>query len=297
MTFPDLGKPRVGITWMVLSGLAFVVQNGIVRHMGADIHALQSAFIRFVWGVILLAPMLPHLLRHVPRKVMPMLIWRGLFHAAAVVLWFYAMARIPIAQVTAIGYLNPVLMLLAGSVLLGEALTLRRILAVVAALIGALIVLRPGVQVLGLGHLAQIGAAICFCGSYLLAKQLSSQISASVIVAMMSLVVVVILAPMAWVVWQPVTWVQVLWLGGVAVMATIGHYCMTRAFRAAPLAVTQPVVFLQLVWATILGASLFGEAVDAYVLIGGALIIGAISWLAWRDHHSTADLSEGQRTP
>ncbi len=297
MTFPDLGKPRVGITWMVLSGLAFVVQNGIVRHMGADIHALQSAFIRFVWGVILLAPMLPHLLRQVPSTVMPILLWRGLFHAAAVVLWFYAMARIPIAQVTAIGYLNPVLMLLAGSVLLGEALTLRRILAVVAALIGALIVLRPGVQVLGLGHLAQIGAAICFCGSYLLAKQLSSQISASVIVAMMSLVVVVLLAPLAWVVWEPVTWLQVLWLGGVAVMATIGHYCMTRAFRAAPLAVTQPVVFLQLVWATILGASLFGEAVDAYVLMGGALIIGAISWLAWRDHQSTADLSEGQRTP
>lgn len=297
MTFPDLGKPRIGIAWMVCSGLAFVVQNGIVRHMGADINALQSAFIRFVWGVILLAPMLPHLLRNLPAKVVPVLLWRGVFHAAAVVLWFYAMARIPIAQVTAIGYLNPVLMLLAGSVLLGEALPLRRILAVIAALIGALIVLRPGLQVLGLGHLAQIGAAICFCGSYLLAKRLSSQISASVIVAMMSLVVVVILAPLAWVVWQPVTWVQILWLGGVAVMATVGHYCMTRAFRAAPLAVTQPVVFLQLVWATILGASMFGEPVDGYVLVGGGLIIAVISWLAWRDHQSTSALAEGQRAP
>jgi drug/metabolite transporter (DMT)-like permease len=297
MTFPDLGKPRIGIAWMVCSGLALVVQNGIVRHLGADINALQSAFIRFVWGVILLAPMLPHLLGNLPAKVMPVLLWRGVFHAAAVVLWFYAMARIPIAQVTAIGYLNPVLMLLAGSVLLGEALPLRRILAVIAALVGALIVLRPGLQVLGLGHLAQIGAAICFCGSYLLAKRLSSQISASVIVAMMSLVVVVILAPLAWVVWQPVTWAQILWLGGVAVMATVGHYCMMRAFRAAPLAVTQPVVFLQLVWATILGASVFGEAVDGYVLVGGALIIAVISWLAWRDHQSTSALAEGQRAP
>jgi drug/metabolite transporter (DMT)-like permease len=297
MIFADLGKPRVGMAWMICSGLAFVVQNGIVRHMGADIHALQSAFIRFVWGVILLAPMLPHLLRHLPVKVMPLLLWRGVFHAAAVVLWFYAMVRIPIAQVTAIGYLNPVLMLLAGSVLLGESLPLRRILAVVAALLGALIVLRPGVQALNSGHFAQIGAAVCFCGSYLLAKRLSSQISASVIVAMMSLVVVVILAPLAWVVWEPVTWVQVLWLGGVAVMATLGHYCMTRAFRAAPLAVTQPVVFLQLVWATILGATMFGEAVDAYVLTGGGLIIGAISWLAWRDHQSAATLTEGQRAP
>jgi drug/metabolite transporter (DMT)-like permease len=69
---------------------------------------------------------------------------------------------------------------------------------------------------------------------------------------------------------------------------------MTRAFRAAPLAVTQPVVFLQLVWASILGASLFDEAVDAYVLIGGGLIIGAISWLAWRDHQGARALMAGR---
>lgn len=297
MSFSDLGQPRFGIAWMVGSGLAFVVQNGIVRHMGAEMPALQSAFIRFVWGVVLLAPMLPILARGLPRVILPTLIWRGVFHAGAVVLWFYAMARIPIAQVTAIGYLNPVLMLLAGSFLLGEALTLRRIVAVLIALLGAVIVLRPGVQALNTGHFAQIGAAVCFCGSYLLAKRLSGQISASVIVAMMSIVVVILLAPLAWAVWQPVTLRQILWLGAVAVMATVGHYCMTRAFRAAPLAVTQPVVFLQLVWASILGASLFDEAVDAYVLIGGALIIGAISWLAWRDHQGTRALIEGQRAP
>ena len=62
-----------------------------------------------------------------------------------------------------------------------------------------------------------------------------------------------------------------------------GHYFMTRAFAVAPLTVTQPVTFLQLVWATLLGALAFGEAVDPWVLLGGAIIILAISYITWRE--------------
>jgi drug/metabolite transporter (DMT)-like permease len=284
MRFTDKGQPIIGIAWMVLCGLFFVVQNGIVRYLGDDLPSIQSAFIRFVWGVVLLAHVLPSLRAKLPRAALAPLALRGAFHAVAVVLWFYAMARIPLAQVTAIGYLNPVMMLMIASLLLGEGLALRRIIAIGVALLGALIVLRPGIQTITDGHVAQIGAALAFCGSYLMAKRLSARLDAAVIVAMMSPVVAVILAPFAWAVWQPVTQSQILWLGAVAVMATGGHYSMTRAFAAAPLAVTQPVTFLQLVWASVMGATLFGEAVDAYVLLGGALIIGAISWLTWREH-------------
>ena len=279
---------------MVLCGLFFVVQNGIVRHLGGDLPALQSAFIRFVWGIVLLAHLLPSLPAHLPRKSLGLLVLRGGFHALAVVLWFYAIVRIPLAQVTAIGYLNPVMMMVIASLLLGEGVALRRVVAVGIALLWALIVLRPGFQVITDGHMAQIGAALAFCGSYLLAKRLSADIDASVIVAMMSVVVAAVLAPFAFAVWQPVTMVQVLWLGGVALMATGGHYAMTRAFAAAPLAVTQPVTFLQLVWASVMGATLFGEAVDGYVLGGGALIIGAISWTAWREHVQTRAVARRQ---
>jgi drug/metabolite transporter (DMT)-like permease len=292
--FTDKGQPIRGIAWMVLCGLFFVVQNGIVRYLGDDLPAMQSSFVRFVWGVLLLAPVLPRLRAKLPRATLGPLALRGAFHAVAVVLWFYAMARIPLAQVTAIGYLNPVMMLVIAALLLGEGFALRRIIAITVALIGALIVLRPGLQPITAGHIAQIGAALAFCGSYLMAKRLSAQLDASVVVAMMSPVVAVILAPFAWAVWQPMTWGQVLWLGAVAVMATGAHYSMTRAFAAAPLAVTQPVTFLQLVWASLMGAALFGEPVDGFVLLGGGLIIGAISWLTWREHGQTGAARAGQ---
>ena len=58
---------------------------------------------------------------------------------------------------------------------------------------------------------------------------------------------------------------------------------VTLAFAAAPLTVTQPVTFLQLVWSVLLGAALFGEAVDVWVIVGGALVLGAISFITWRE--------------
>ena len=76
---------------------------------------------------------------------------------------------------------------------------------------------------------------------------------------------------------------QLGWLALVAVFATGGPYCMARAFAAAPLTVTQPVTFLQFVWASLLGAMVFDESVDPWVITGGAIIIAAISLLAWRE--------------
>ena len=91
------------------------------------------------------------------------------------------------------------------------------------------------------------------------------------------------MAPFALWVWVPVSWQQVALLAGTAVLGTTAHYCMTRAFAAAPLAVTQPVTFLGIIWATLLGALVFGEPVDGYVLAGAALIIAAITLATWRE--------------
>lgn len=287
-------KPVHGVLWMLASGLSFVGVNGLVRALGTDLPAAQSAFIRFGFGVLFLLPTLAPLLRAgMPRQAWRVLGLRGVLHTAAVICWFYAMARLPVAEVTAIGYLNPVLVTLGAALFFGEVLALRRILAVAVAICGAAIILRPGLREVTDGHLAQMGAAFFFAGSYLCAKRLSGLISASAIVAMMSLTVTLGLLPFAIWVWVPVTLLQMAALALVALFATLGHYCMTRAFVVAPLTVTQPVTFLQLVWATLLGALVFGEGVDAFVLLGGGLIIAAISYITFRE----AVLRRQQITP
>ena len=79
------------------------------------------------------------------------------------------------------------------------------------------------------------------------------------------------------------TFAELGWLALTAAFATAGHYTMTLAFAAAPLTVTQPVTFLQLVWATVLGAVAFDEGVDIFVIAGGALILGSVTFITWRE--------------
>lgn len=267
-----------------MTTLAFVGVNGIVRHLGTDLPAAQSAFIRFAFGLVFLAPAL-WAMRGVrlAEGIWPLFLWRGALHVAAVIFWFWAMARVPVAEMAAIGFLNPVIVLVIAGLLLGEGLGKGRFISVLVALVGALVVLRPGLREVLPGHLAQLAATVCFAVSYIFAKRLSGMAPASVVVAVLSVTVAVGLAPIAWSVWQPVSPVQLAWLAAVAALATLGHYTMTLAFRAAPLAVTQPVTFLQILWAALLGALVFDERVDAFVILGGALIVGAVSLNTWAE--------------
>ena len=277
-------RPIVGILWMIFTGFNFVAVTVLVRQLGTDLPAAQSAFLRFAIGALFFAPSLLGLVRGGPsRQALRVFFARGTVHACAVVLWFYAMARIPVAEVTAIGYLNPVLVTLGATVFFKEKLTRTHYLAIGLAFVGTLIILRPGFRNLGLGQMAQVGAAILFGCSYLLAKKLSQSQSAGQIVVMLSFCVTVGLAPLAFWVWVPPSLWQFFSLALVALFATLGHFSMTRAFQAAPMAVTQPVVFLQLIWASLFGYILFDELPDVFVVLGGFIIVAAVSYIVWRN--------------
>jgi len=269
---------------MVVSGLLFVGVTALVKYLGTDIPAPQAAFIRYALGLVFLLPMIRPILRaDLSAKQWGLFAARGLAHSIGVALWFFAMARIPIADVTAMNYLAPIYVTIGAALFLGERLALRRVLAVVVALIGALIILRPGFREIGSGHFAMLAAAVVFAASYLLAKLLTDQTNAVIVVGMLSFWVTLGLAPMAAHVWVTPDLHTVLVLFVVACLATAAHYTMTLAFRSAPLTVTQPVTFLQLVWAVSVGTLFFGEAVDIWVVIGGLVILASVSFMTWRE--------------
>ncbi len=277
-------RPLVGALWMVATGLLFVCMTAIVKHVGSDVPAAQSAFLRYAMGLPFLIPMIRPILqaRLTPRQT-GLFALRGTVHTFGVILWFFAMTRIPLAEVTAMGYLTPVLVTLGAALILGEGFALRRLIAIAAAFAGALIILRPGLRAVDPGHLAMLGNAVFFATGYLIAKKLSAELSATVIVGMLSLTVTIGLAPFAWAVWVPPTWTELGWFFLTACFATAGHYTMTFAFAAAPVTVTQPVTFLQLLWSTSLGALVFAEPVDIFVILGGVIILSAVSYITWRE--------------
>nr|WP_253799020.1 DMT family transporter [Rhodovulum sp. P5] len=269
---------------MLATGANFVAVISLVKLVGDGVPAPQAAFLRYLLGLVFLIPFLGPLMRAgLNGRALMLYSGRGLAHAFGVICWFYAMTRIPIAEVTAMNYLNPVYVTIGAALVFGERLAARRILAIALAFAGVLVILRPGFREISDGHIAMLFTALFFGASYLTAKKLSERDSAAVVVAMLSVTVTLLLAPLALAVWVTPTPVQVFWLFLVAFFATAGHYTMTRAFRAAPLMVTQPVTFLQLVWSTLAGWLLFGEGVDGWVLLGGAMIVGAVVFITWRE--------------
>mgnify|MGYP003630449169 FL=1 len=269
---------------MIVTGLMFVGVTVIVKYVGSELPAAEGAFLRYLSGLVFLIPMIrPIMAAHLTRRQVKLFAVRGVVHTGAVILWFYAMSRIPLAEVTAMNYLSPIYVAIGAALFLGESLPPRRLAAVVAALIGAVIILRPGVREVDPGHIAMLFTALAFAAGYLIAKQMSGEVSAAVVVGMLSITVTIGLAPFAYAVWVTPTLAQVGWMFLVACFATAGHYTMTLAFAAAPLTVTQPVTFLQLVWAVVLGAVLFGEGIDGWVILGGAVIMASVSFITWRE--------------
>ncbi len=284
MTTSQPHRPVAGIFWMLVTGLCFIMVTALVKYMGPHLPAAEAAFLRYIIGLVFLLPTIGTLrMAHLTRRQWSLFGVRGFCHALGVILWFFAMTRIPIAEVTAMNYLAPIYVTIGAAVFLGERLAARRIVAVCLGLLGAAIILRPGFREFSMGHLAMLLVALFFAGSYLLAKILAAEVKPTLIVAMLSIFVTLGLAPFALPVWVAPTWHEIIILGAVAFFATAGHYSMTLAFAAAPVTVTQPVTFLQLIWATALGVLVFGEAIDIWVVIGGFVILGSVTFITWRE--------------
>ncbi|WIY27618.1 DMT family transporter [Parasedimentitalea psychrophila] len=269
---------------MLITGLCFVAVTALVKYMGGRLPPAEMAFLRYLLGLVFLLPMLGTLRRtHISARMWGLFASRGVVHTGGVILWFYAMTQIPLAEVTAMNYMAPVYVTLGAALFLGERLALRRVGAILTALVGAMIILRPGFREISPGHIAMLFTAIAFGASYLLAKFTVDGTNPVVVVAMLSIWVTLGLTPFALAVWVTPTLTELVLLFGVACFATAGHYAMTLAFATAPLTVTQPVTFLQLVWATALGALVFAEPVDIWVVCGGGLILAAVSFITWRE--------------
>jgi drug/metabolite transporter (DMT)-like permease len=284
MTTQNPQRPMVGIFWMLVTGMCFILVTALVKTMGPRLPPGEAAFLRYAFGLVFLIPSFGALRSaHLTRRQWGLFSLRGFCHAGGVILWFFAMVRIPIAEVTAMGYLAPIYVTIGAALFLGERLAFRRIVAVGLGLLGAAIILRPGFREVSSGHMAMLLAAVVFAGSYLVAKVMADEVKPSVVVAMLSIFVTIGLAPFAAADWITPNARELMFLAGVAVFATAGHYTMTLAFAAAPVTLTQPVTFLQLIWATLLGVIWFAEPVDIWVVLGGVVILGSVAFITWRE--------------
>ena len=280
-----MNQSIIGILWMVITTILFVGVTATVRYLEGDVPAPQAAFLRYAIGTLMLAPPLISLSKIKPdRPLLNKFILRGFVHSIGVTLWFYAMSVMPVAEVTAIGFLTYIFVSLGASIFLKEKLHKHRLSAILISFVGALIILRPGFKVIESGQLGMLIATMVFTASYLIAKIVSKERSSSEIVAMLSIFTTIFLIPSAIYSWEPLSLEAFLILAFTALIATLGHITMTKAIKAAPMVVTQPILFLQLVWASMVGLFIFDEKFDLFVILGGTIIMLCVCYVSYREH-------------
>ncbi|MFT5112493.1 MAG: drug/metabolite transporter (DMT)-like permease [Parasphingorhabdus sp.] len=268
-----------GLLWVVLSGLFFVFFIASIRYVGSNMPAVEAAFLRYLISIIILIPLIPRnkfsmlRTRHLPRYAL-----RGFVHALGVMLWFFAITRIPIAEATALNFTSPIFAAIGAILFLHEKATWTRVLAIVIGFVGVLIIIRPGSQVLNLGALAVLLSAPLFAVSKLLVKTLVIEDSSMTTVIYLSIFATLTMLVPAIYVWVAPSIQDLLLLVVAAALATASHYCLAQGLKLIDVLVAQPADYLQLVWSTLMGMILFAEQPVMWVWVGGAVIIcGVVS--------------------
>jgi len=274
-----------GMLWVSFAGFQFVLLNTLVRSLTLHLHPFQAQFLRYVFSVVVMAPLVIHagLAAYRPRRISGQFA-RGAMHTVGLMLWFTALPRIPMADTTAIGFTSPIFIMLGAYLVFHEAMRWERWLAAAIGFGGVVIVVAPKLSAgAGLPSLLMVASSVVFAASFLMTKALTRYERVEVIVLWQAIAVSLLSLPLAWWFWTTPTGWQ--WTGFLVsgVMGVTAHYCITRGFAVADISSTQSVKFLELVWASALGWIVFSESPSTSTLIGGAVICGSTIWIAHRE--------------
>jgi len=274
-----------GLMWAACSGALFCVLNALMRGLAQQLHPMQTQFLRYLFGVLVMLPLVwrAGFAAYRPNNLVGQFT-RGAVHTAGLVLWFIALTHIPLADTTAIGFTGPIFIMIGAYLFLKEPMRWERWLATAIGFAGVLIVVGPKLSGAGGGyHLVMLSSAPVFAASFLITKVLTRTEKPGVIVVWQAISVTLFSLPMALFTWQQPTLLQWLGFAVCGALGSGGHYCLTRSFTVADISSTQSVKFLDLMWSSALGWLLFADVPTQTTLLGGAVICAATLWVARRE--------------
>lgn len=275
-------NPLLGGLWMLGAVASFAAMQISGRELSANHDAFAILFYRSAAGVLLILPIalaFGGLKNIVTRRPFGHLV-RNIVHFGGQFGWFYGIAHLAMADVTALASTTPIFGVLLALAFLGERLTWPRALVIAAGFAGVLLVVRPGFIPIEAAAGVTVMGAFCYAVSIVMVKALTAtEPPLRIVFIMMALQSLMALAltlavsgagaiatPTA----QEWPAVIVVGMGGLT-----AHYCMAKAVSVADASVVMPVNFLQLPAMAIAGLLLYREAVDPFTLLGGGLILAA----------------------
>ena len=274
-----------GLLWTSAAGFIFSMLNALMRLLTQQIDPFQAQFLRYFFGLLVILPLVWRggFANYLPKRMGDQFT-RGLAHTVGLCLWFSALPKIPLADMTAIGFTGPIFIMIGAYLAFREPMRWERWVATALGFGGVLIVVGPKLSATGgWYHLVMLASAPIFAVSFLLTKAMTRYETPGVILVWQSITVSIITLPLALWFWQDLSAWQ--WAGFLVsgFLGSGGHYCLTRGFAAADISATQSAKFLDLVWSALMGFLLFSDIPSQSTIIGGLVISGATIWLARRE--------------
>jgi len=204
---------------------------------------------------------------------------RNVVHFIGQNLWFYALIFLPLSQLFAFEFTNPLWVALLAPLFLGEKMTKTRLLAFALGFVGILIVAQPQTASLSPATAAAALCALAFAGTSILTKKLTQ--TEPTISIMFWLVTLQAVFGLVCVVYDGdiavPTGDKIIWVIIVGFCGLLAHFCIATALRLAPVTVVAPLDFLRLPLIAIVGWALYNEPLQAVVFLGAALVL----WANW----------------
>jgi len=273
------GTVQAGI-WMSISAVTYVVSIAIGRYIAPDIEVFQIAFLRNAFAVLFMMPWLMKVgigamrTNQIGRHIL-----RGFMSSANVTLLFAAVALIPIADMSAINFLQPVIGAAIAGLVLGEVVSRARWIAIIAGFAGALIMIRPGFAEFNIGIAFALGSGVAGALVSIMIKTLVRTDPPDTIAAWLFVTQTLILLIPTIIVWKNPTLEQWILFAVIGFMSVILQRTYNRGIQAADVSVAMPFNFTRLIWAALLGWIVFAEFPDISTWVGGTVIFAASVWL------------------
>jgi len=267
-------RPARGIAIMALAVICFATNDAWTKHLTESFPPLQVVWARYVGHSLALLPVVILMVRR--RRLLlaqpGLQIARALLMMICTVCATYAYARLPLAELTALGFSGPLAATVLAIPVLGEHIGIRRWTAVLLGFLGVLIVVRPGTAAFDPAALLIVGGSCVWGLGFVVTRRMATgdgPASMLIWTAAIGLVASSVLVVPVWQTPDPWGGAQLLAMGG---FNLFGQFLLIRAVVHAPASVVVPLTYTQLVWATLIGLVAFGSTPDLWTIVGAAII-------------------------
>ena len=276
-------NPLIAISLMVISGLFFVLMHSAVKYLSKEVHIFEIAFFRCALVIFVLAPIILQQGKSVFVTRQPKIQFlRITTNSVAMLCFFYGISSTPLAQLTTLGFTVPIFATILAVVFMKERIKLRRTGALIVGFIGTLVVMRPDISI-EFGALLIIFSSFLWSVCLIFIKKLTETDSAVTISLYFGIGMIPATFAMALPVFEMIDLRQFIILMFIAATGTLAQTIMNNALEKGELALLLPFDFLRLIWSVLIGYALFAEKPEITLWIGGVLIIGSTSYIAWRE--------------